>query len=199
MSLVSLVFAGAQLGAANVGVTSIGALTLDALLTEGNRYNSRATRYPVENGAPITDHISRDSEVLVISGLVTSASVQLFGLRGREKLISARDALKNIYLAQSTVMIVTGMDVYSNMVMEQCEIDRKVDDGGEVLDINCKFVRIDVAQLMKATLPPANVTSEGNVKGKAGQTKQNAGKATSSPPAESTSEKGASILKGLFG
>lgn len=202
MSLVSLVFAGASaVFADGVGNTSIGSLQLDALLSEGNRWNSRATRYPVENGAPISDHISRDSEVLVISGVVTSASVRIFGQRGREKLVTAKAALRAIYEAEQPVTIITGMDAYSDFVMEQCDIDRKVDGGGNTLDINCTFVKIRKASLLRATLPPAKVSADPatNVKGKAGESKKPAGKASTSPPEPSVQDKGRSILKGLLG
>lgn len=189
MSLVSLVF-----GLPNGG-TSIGAMELDALLTERESLNSRATRYYVEQGAPITDHIRQESPQLSISGTVSSASVRIFGAAGRERLVQAKDALRKIYREQLPVTIVTGLDVYTDMAMERCEINRSA-DRGNALDIDCEFVKIRTATLNRAELPPINVAAD--VLGKAGDT-QNAGKAATSSPEATVGDKAINKVRNALG
>ena len=55
MNLVNLVF-----GIGNVR-TTIGTLKLDALIEERVTLSSRVTKYVVEDGSPITDHINNEN------------------------------------------------------------------------------------------------------------------------------------------
>jgi len=176
------------------GGTSIGAVPLDALLSEKTSLNSRATDYAVEDGPPVTDHVVQESELLTLDGWVTAAEVSLLGglvagaarairsggsLRGiagragRSKLISAKDALRKIHADRLPITITTGLDVYVNFVMERCEIGR-TNEGGDRFEISADFKRIRKVTLRQADIPPEK--TKGSATGKAGQTKTNAGK-----------------------
>ena len=177
MSFVSLVF---SLGTAR---SSIGAITLDALLDESTELNSRATEYAVEEGAPISDHIVQESERLSLSGWVTAADTELFGAGGRSKLITAKDALRAMHAERVATTVVTGLDTYPDMVMETCKVSR--DGKGEFLHLACEFKRIRKATLRTAEIPPDKVSasaSGGRAKGKAGATKTKAGKVSGTEP-----------------
>lgn len=174
MSFVSLVFDS------GVAKTSIGAITLDALLDESTELNSTATKYVVEDGAPISDHVMEESESLALSGWVTAADTELFGAGGRSKLITAKDALRAIHKSRQPITVVTGMDTYTDMVMERCKIGR--DGKGEFFEIQCQLVKIRKATLRTADIPRDRVSASGNVKGKVGATKTKAGKASPTEP-----------------
>lgn len=180
MSFVSMVFGWG--GGSNIGV-----LPLDALISERTSLNSRATEYPVEDGPPVTDHVVQESELLTVEGWVTAAEVSLLGGvnalaargaghggGGRSKLIGAKEALRKIHADRLPVTVVTGLDVYVEFVMERCDIDRNNEDG-ERFSISADFRKIRKVAMRQAVIPPEKV--KGSVKGKAGATKTNAGKA----------------------
>lgn len=172
MSFLSLVFG---LGGAQ---TSIGALQLDALLTESTELNSNITEYAVEDGPPVTDHITQSAERLALSGVVTGAGVLMFGAGGRSKMMAAKEALRLIHEQRLPLTIVTGMDVYENFGMSNARIGRS--NQGDKLTIECEFQKIRKATVKQADIPPEKVAgAKGRgAKGKAGQTAAKGGKAS---------------------
>jgi len=176
------------------GGSSIGALPLDALVGEKTALNSRATSYAVEDGPPVTDHVIQESEQLTLDGWVTAADITLLGGlnargavggldgastgAGRSKLIGAKDALRKIHADRLPITITTGLDVYENFVMESCSIGRS-NGGGDRFELSATFRRIRKVTLRQADIPPEKTS--GSATGKAGATKQNAGKTSGVP------------------
>lgn len=156
--------------------TMIGAVRLDALISEQTSLANGVTQYAVEEGAPVSDHISTEAEKLTIEGVVTGASVSLFGASGRSKMIEAKEALRVINEQRQPLTVVTGLDVYPEFAMESCDISRNADDG-EKLHISISLTKIRKAKTKEADIPPGKVRQ--NAAGKAGQTKRPAGKITS--------------------
>ena len=189
--------------------TMIGALQLDALISEQTSLSNGVTQYAVEEGAPVSDHISSEAEKLTIEGVVTGASVSLFGVHGRSKMIEAKEALRVINEQRQPITIVTGLDVYPEFAMESCDISRNADDG-EKLHISISLTKIRKAKTREADIPPGKVRQ--NAAGKAGETRKPAGRVTSrqaagrqaakttpSPQAQQQASRAASRLKDGFG
>jgi len=153
---------------------AVGALELDALISEDTVLDSYATVYPVEDGSTITDNVSNDAEKLSLSGMVTSAQITVFGANGWQKLVQAKDVLRRLHEARELVTISTGMDTYTEMVMERCRIGRT--NEGDHFSIDCDFRKIVKAQLKTETVPEDKAAP--NAKGKAGSTRTSAGKAS---------------------
>lgn len=173
MSFISLLFG---LGATQ---TQIGALSLDALLNEETTLSGSVTRYPVETGSdPISDHISSDGETLSLSGTVTAAGVTMFGGGGRSKLISAKEVIRQINEQRIPITIVTGMEVYTLMGMENATVGRS--GSLEKISIDCSFRKIVMVETRTVEVPPKKAAK--SVKGKAGATGSKAGKV--SPPSD---------------
>ena len=160
--------------------TMIGALQLDALISEQTSLANGVTQYAVEDGAPVSDHISTEAEKLTIEGVVTGASVSLFGTHGRSKMIEAKEALRVINEQRQPITVVTGLDVYPDFAMESCDISRNADDG-EKLHISISLTKIRKAKTREADIPPGKVRQ--NAAGKAGETRKPAGRVTSRPAA----------------
>ncbi|MDU4299901.1 MAG: hypothetical protein E7I45_02855 [Eikenella corrodens] len=156
--------------------TMIGALQLDALISEQTSLVNGVTQYAVEEGAPVSDHISTEAEKLTIEGVVTGASVSLFGTHGRSKMIEAKEALRVINEQRQPITVVTGLDVYPEFAMESCDISRNADDG-EQLRISISLTKIRKAKTREADIPPGKVRQ--NAAGKAGETRKPAGRVTS--------------------
>jgi len=189
MSLIALVYKGGtqsvggsrgEATAAASPQTMFGALTLDALLNETTELNSQASRYAIEDGADVTDNITREHEKLSVAGWITAAQVNEFGVRGRSKLIGAKEALRKIQLDRLPITVVTGMDTYANMVMESCRISRD-SAKGDVFDITADFVQIEKVNLRRVDVPPDKV-KPGKPAQKAGTTETKAGKKAGVPP-----------------
>lgn len=161
-----------------IGGTTVGALSLDALLEEGTDLSASVTQYAVEDGTPISDHIGIQSETLKISGVVSGASVVLFGEAGKSKLTAAKNVLREIHEKREPITITTGLEEYKDYAMTACSIRRGTD--GEKLDVELQFTKIRKAKTREADIPPEKVKA--NAKGKAGETKQAKGKATTKPP-----------------
>ena len=163
--------------------TMIGALQLDALISEQTSLSNGVTQYAVEEGAPVSDHISSEAEKLTIEGVVTGASVSLFGVHGRSKMIEAKEALRVINEQRQPITVITGLDVYPNFAMESCDISRSADDG-EKLHISISLTKIRKAKTREADIPPGKVRQ--NAAGKAGETRKPAGRVTSRQAAKTT-------------
>jgi len=164
------------------------------LVGEKTALNSRATSYAVEDGPPVTDHVIQESEQLTLDGWVTAADITLLGGlnargavggldgastgAGRSKLIGAKDALRKIHADRLPITLTTGLDVYENFVMESCSIGRS-NGGGDRFELSATFRRIRKVTLRQADIPPEKTS--GSATGKAGTTKQNAGKTSGVP------------------
>ncbi|KGQ61411.1 phage baseplate protein [Gallibacterium anatis] len=181
MSIVNLLFS------ALVGKrTTIGVLELDALLTETTSLSSQITEYPVEDGTVISDHITQESERLSLSGVITGAGTLFNVGLGKYKLISAKETLRELHANRELITIVTGLDVYEDFAIESLEIERNSDDG-ERLNITAEFRKINKVTLRAEEMPPEKVNA--STKGKAGQTKANAGKAATGKPTDGQARK----------
>lgn len=162
--------------------TAIGVLELDALLTESTSLRSQITEYPVEDGSVISDHITHDAETLSIEGVITSAGTLFNISKGKTKLVSAKETLRQLHVSRSLITVTTGIDMYEDFAIENCEISRSA-EGGEKFDVSMTLKKIKKVTLRTAEIPPEKTS--GKAKGKAGKTKQNAGKAkTGTPTAE---------------
>lgn len=168
MSFVSLIF--------DLGVTKsmIGAIELDAMTNERIELRSQATKYYVEEGAPISDHVINENETLSVQGVISAASLTLFG-EGKSRLIATVDALRQIKDERLPVVITTGLGMYSEMVMESCVIVRGT--PAQEINVDCGFSKIRKAQKRTADVPESKAS--GTAKGKAGATKTKAGKVSS--------------------
>jgi hypothetical protein len=156
--------------------TTVGALEIDALLSEMTNLAAKATEYAVEEGSPISDHVVPSPERLKVSGWITPSNVQLMQADGRPKMIEAKATLRKMIADRAEVTIVTGMDTYSGMILETCDIGRT--NEGEHFTVDMEFVKIRKAVLRKADIPPDK--TKGTATGKAGSTNTKAGKASTS-------------------
>ena len=107
--------------------SNIGGVVLDATLTEDHEYNSRVTNYPVEDGRIISDHIINEPETVQITGVVTDTPLAILSSFNRS--INAFNRLIQIHTNRERVTVVTGIKVYTNMVMTSLQVPRNVQTG----------------------------------------------------------------------
>jgi hypothetical protein len=56
--------------------TRVGALVFDALVSESHEFSTTVTQFPVEQGAPITDHARREPAKLTIEAVITNHPIK---------------------------------------------------------------------------------------------------------------------------
>lgn len=166
-------------------LTELGLLQLDVLVTENLTFPSEVTKYPIEDGSEISDHITKGSEELNITGAITSAmdwSLQ-FG-SCKSKLIEAVDTLRKMHEDRKVVKIVTGMGTYEDMGFTALSFNRSNSDkGGNWIDINASLRKVVKVQLKQADLPEDTQASKTDgASGKVGKTEAKSG--TSGAPSK---------------
>ncbi len=115
---------------------TFGKITLDALLTITHEMESEVTEFPVEEGAPITDHIWAKPRRLTMTGFVTNSPVKLLGGRASQesygtdgKLINVVQKtfamLEEMHLKRELITVSTKLRTYKNMAIERitCNLD----------------------------------------------------------------------------
>lgn len=149
--------------------TAIGGLTLDILSTEEREWTGGATKYPVETGVEISDHIKQGSIRVRISGEICSAE----GYYMRDTKTSMLDALElldDMHKARKEITIVTGLTQYTNMAVERLSATRSNSDdgGGNWLKISAEFTKIE--KVTSRTAEVQEQQTSGETRGRAGRT-----------------------------
>lgn len=107
--------------------SNIGGVVLDATITEDHQYTSRVTNFPLEYGGLISDHIINDPETLQISGIVTDTPLSF--LTSFNRSIDAFNRLIQIHRNKERITVITGIRVYTDMVMTNLQVPRNVQTG----------------------------------------------------------------------
>lgn len=139
-------------------LSRVGVVTVDAVLAERHRFENLITSHPIEDGSPVTDHIVNLPVELQMDGRITdtplsllesavsgatgligtelgvdptalAAGTSLLGasLPGRAKL--AYQELVALYVSRETFTVISGINVYENMVFQTLEFPRSPQDG----------------------------------------------------------------------
>lgn len=157
--------------------TRLGGLVLDVLVSEEIDLAAEVTRYPVEDGTIISDHITQGVETVRIAGMVSTASVMAFSFTGggAYKLVDAVEMLRDMHKARALVTISTGQMIYTDMGFTNLNAVRSNDErGGNWLQVRGELVKVRKARLRTAEVPEA--PAQAPAKGRAGETNKPAGK-----------------------
>ena len=125
-----------------------GNIELDAVLQEEHEWSAEATSNPVEEGAPITDHVIEQADKLRVSGFVSNTPVTLSGsiasfLGGSSapKTQDVFDLLHELLKLKQPMTVYTKYRIYDDMVMTAVNIPRSTSNG-DALEFNVEFVHI---------------------------------------------------------
>lgn len=125
--------------------SNIGGIFLDATLSEDHQYNSRVTNYPVEDGRIISDHIINEPETLQITGIVSDTPLSILAPFNRS--VDAFNRLVRIHTNKERITVVTGIKVYTDMVMTSLQVPRNLTTGQSltfVIDLQKIFLETSV-------------------------------------------------------
>ena len=126
-----------------------GNIELDAMLDESHEWSADATSNPVEDGAPVTDHVIEQADKLTIRGVVTdaplNASASILGFIGGgsadNKTQSVFDLLNTLIKKREVLTVYTKHKTYDDMVLTSVTIPRSA-SVGEAVEFSAEFIHI---------------------------------------------------------
>jgi len=107
-------------------------IEMDASLNEDHRFDTIVTRNPVEDGSLYSDHVVLLPITLELSCRVSDSSLSYFtpaiaGSEGRSN--QAYYELVKLQLDREPFNVETGLQIYSNMLIESLSVPRSSKDG----------------------------------------------------------------------
>lgn len=130
--------------------TGIGILTFDLILNESHNMVNTVTRYNVEDGSDISDHIQNELESGSVSGMITNFSI--YGgtlIENRAQL--AYDTLRDLWKSKELVDIYTVLQVYEAVAITNISIPKEA-NSGESITCDISFQEFNKVKLQEVTL-----------------------------------------------
>lgn len=199
-----------QLFSSFLGVTKqIQDLQIDIVSSETIELPSETTDNPIESGSEVTDHIINRPIMLRMICQIGGSTLLNF----TDRKIEGYEALKKLRHDKQPVTVVSGLETFSNMLINNISIDRNLQNAS-VLQFQIEFKqakivssqRVDVSNNVSATKEPQTkdrVTStqnKGKVQAKSDTATTNTTNTTNgTTTAQQPTQKAKSILKGIFG
>lgn len=150
-------------------------LEVDVLMDRQTTFDTNVTENPVEDGFPVSDHVTRKPLSLTMTCVFTPTPVTYAGRNlssGRLAQV-ARD-LQEIYKKGEPITITLPDAIYPNMVMTHAPIARSVTDG-VAYRLQISFVQVRIVKQKKEDVPEDGTNEE--VSGMAGESEKDAGAA----------------------
>lgn len=107
----------------------IGSLTIEATLSENHNFKSTVTRFPIEGGSIVSDHIVNDPEQVKIEGFISNTPV-----KGEvdNHAQSAFDMLFAMWEAKELISVVTEHRIYVDMAITDITVPRNAKTGQSI-------------------------------------------------------------------
>jgi hypothetical protein len=154
----------------------IGDLQVDVVLWKEVTLDSEVSEYPVEDGFPVADHVTRKPMTLSMEVICTPTPVQWFETLGanQNRLGEVTAALLKIYNEANPITVTTPDAIYKEMVMTHAPLPRRVEDG------LCYKMQIDFMHVRRVKPKTEDIPegqASGEAEGKAGESEKDAGAA----------------------
>jgi len=187
----------------------IGVMTLDISIKETHTRSATVTENEVEDGTVVSDHVRINPERLEIQGQIAEFPVGLGGVAGitavglqrkllpssglvkgvRKKPEDAWSYLKEVFNLGEPIEIVTGLQAYDDMIIEELTVPRSSSDGKSLIfNVKLKRVRFAITELTASF----KLDAAANAGGKNGRGKQSSKNATGK-----SKDKGSLLLQGF--
>ena len=196
-----------QLFSSFVGVTKqIQDLQIDIVSSEIIELPSETTDNPIESGSEVTDHIINRPIILRMVCQIGGSTLLNF----TDRKLEGYEALKKLRDDKQPVTVVSGLETFSNMLINNITIDRNLQNAS-VLQFQIEFKqakivssqRVDVSNNVSATKEPStkdratSTQNKGKVQGRDDTATTSTTNGTTS--SQQPTQKAKSILKGIFG
>lgn len=214
MSILGLLFGD---NIAQTKITQPFSIELDVLLDESNEWTSEVTTNPVEDGAPIADHIRRMPDRLTFTGMVSNTKLSgsfidlivgqissfIDGAGGEDRIQTTIGLLRKLHESRTPVTIYTKWGVYNDMALMSCSLPRNASIGQSV-QFTLSFTEIRIVSTQTVDVPPGiSAKKDAKEGGKTGDTakktspQKDAGKVQSKTK-EPAASQNSSILSGIL-
>lgn len=152
---------------------SINGIEFDALISQVQTLTASAPEYTVEDGFPVSDNISLNSEPLNMVLYLTNTPVTWYNRHGSNpsRVAQVEKQLKELYFAKNPVTVVTSDDVFTDMVITSVSFKKSQETGFD-REIPIAFKKVRVTKARTTTIPDSY--------GKGGATGASAGTANTS-------------------
>lgn len=205
--MIGLFFGGRKFS--TVFSNEYGTIELDANLEEVHEWKAEATSNPVEEGAPITDHVIEHADKLKIRGFVSDATMQSsFSNAGISRVLGTFngnpiqshsqgvfDALYTLIKKRETLVVYTKHKIYTDMVLTDVNIPRTASNG-EAIEFTADFIHIRKVATKTVDVPKGISAKK---EGKAGlSTQKKAESAKDSGKKQAEVKKPSSVLDRIF-
>ena len=155
---------------------TIGDLQVDVVVSKETAFDSEVTQYPVEDGFPVADHVTRNPMALTMEVVCTPTPVTFFADLGanQNRLNEVTNAIMKIYNEGDPITVKTADAIYKDMVMTHAPLPRTVDDG-LCYKMQLDFVHVRRVKPKTEDVPEGQTSSE--AEGKAGESEKDGGTA----------------------
>jgi hypothetical protein len=157
------------------------ALEIDASPSQGYEATAEVTEHPVEQGAPVTDHIRPNNPTITVEGVISNTPVtvpttQMQGARRAptqvdlsvggqtlqatllrwssafDRVRECDQLLQHIVEAGIVVRLTTGLRVIEDLALTRYKVD-KTRDTGDTLPVVLEFRRLRLVAVQRVTVP----------------------------------------------
>lgn len=151
-------------------------LTIDVLMSRETTLNSEVSEYPVEDGFPVSDHVTRKPLTLSMECVFTPSPVTWGGRsQSSGRMADVARQLQEIYKKGEPITVTVPDAIYPNMIMTHAPLPRSLSDGV------CYRLQIDFVQVRIVKQKTAEVDEENSgeeAQGMAGESEKDAGAAS---------------------
>jgi len=139
----------------------VGAIVFDLILEETHSLVNSVTEFKIEDGSTITDHIQNENRTGTTKGLITNFSLTR-GILTQNTAQTAFNQIVQLWKDRELVDIVTVLDVYRNVLIDNITMKRDNGDG-ESLTADFAFTTAKIVKLQQLTIEASvNLTDMGN-------------------------------------
>jgi hypothetical protein len=121
---------------------SLGNIELDANLEENHEWVAEATSNPVEEGAPITDHVIEQSDKIRIHGFISNNPVTSgFLVSQISNVQDVFNLLYDLIKLKEPITVYTKLKVYTDMILTHVSVP-KAPGVGDAVEFDAEFIHI---------------------------------------------------------
>lgn len=151
-------------------------LEVDVLIDRETKFDTDVTEYPVEDGFPVSDHVTRKPMTLSMTCVFTPSPVTYAGRNpSAGRMAQVARTLQEIYKKGEPLTVTVPDAIYPNMIMTHAPLPRTVSDG-VCYRMQLDFVQVRIVKQKTEEISEENTGEE--AQGMAGESEKDAGAAS---------------------
>lgn len=150
-------------------------LEVDVLIDRQTTFATDVTENPVEDGFPVSDHVTRKPMTLTLTCVFTPLAVTYAGRNSSSgRLAQVAKQLQEIYKKGEPLTVTLPDAIYPNMIMTRAPITRSVQDG-VAYRLQIAFMQVRIVKQKTAEVSEDDSSQEAS--GMGGESEKDAGAA----------------------